>query len=165
VRKPVTDDVVLREVKENDLPVFFEQQMDPEANDMAAFPARDRDAFTAHWTKILSDRTVTVRTILFGGRVAGNVVSWEQSGERDVGYWIGRAFWGKGTATKALSEFLGLDRARPLHARVARHNIASLRVLDKCGFTIRGEKIEEIVLVLEASDHHEGLEASGEAVV
>jgi RimJ/RimL family protein N-acetyltransferase/phosphatidylglycerophosphate synthase len=161
VREPVTDDVVLREVQEGDLPVFFEQQMDPEANDMAAFPARDRDAFMAHWTKILGDQTVTVKTILFGGQVAGNVVSWGQSGERDVGYWVGREFWGKGIATRALSEFLAHDKARPLHARVARHNVASLRVLEKCGFAIRGEgkpstspggeEIEEVILTLDAS--------------
>lgn len=29
--------VHLREVKESDLPIFFEQQLDPAANDMAAF--------------------------------------------------------------------------------------------------------------------------------
>jgi RimJ/RimL family protein N-acetyltransferase len=28
---------------------------------------------------------------------------------------------------------------RPLHARVAKHNLGSLRVLAKCGFSIVGE--------------------------
>lgn len=128
---------------------------------MAAFTSRDRDAFTAHWTtKILGDETVIKRTVLFDGHVAGNVVSFERFGEREVGYWIGREHWGKGVATRALSEFLGHVKARPLYARVAKHNVASLRVLEKCGFTIAGENsgsssaggddVEELLLKLEA---------------
>ncbi len=127
---------------------------------MAAFPARDRDAFMAHWTKILGDETVIKKTILFAGNVAGNVVSFEWFGEREVGYWIGKEYWGRGVATKALSEFLGHVKARPLYARVAKHNIASIRVLEKCGFTISsedkgstnapGEEVEELLLELRA---------------
>ncbi len=105
---------------------------------MAAFPARDKDAFTAHWTKILSDDTVVKKTIVLDGQVAGNVVSFDLCGERLVGYWIGREYWGKGVATKGLTEFLGEVKVRPLHARVAKHNAASIRVLQKCGFTISG---------------------------
>lgn len=135
--------------------------MDPVANQMAAFPARDRNAFTAHWTKILGDETVIIKTIVFDGHVAGNVVSWEQSGERLVGFWIGREYWGKGVATKALSGFLGHVKARPLHAYVAKRNIASLRVLEKCGFTVSGEHkgpsstgddVEEFFLTLRTND-------------
>jgi hypothetical protein len=61
---------------------------------MAAFPARDREAFTTHWNKILADRTVPVRTVLVDGFVAGNIVSWERDGKRLVGYWIGKNDWG-----------------------------------------------------------------------
>ena len=106
---------------------------------MAAFPARNRDAFMAHQTKVLADETVIKKTILFDGQVAGNIVSWEQSGERLVSYWIGKQYWGKGIATKALSQFLGHLNTRPLYAHVAKDNIASIRVLEKCGFTISGE--------------------------
>ena len=155
----VTDEVHLREVTEGDIPVFFEHQLDPEAIRMAAFPPRDREAFTAHWTKILGDETVTKKTVLVGGLVAGNIVSFERSGLREVGYWLGREYWGKGIATRALSEFLRQVRTRPLHARVARQNMASIRVLEKCGFTLsghdtgspdpRGEEVEEVILKLE----------------
>ena len=100
---------------------------------MAAFPPRDRDAFMRHWRKILADEAVITETVLVDGRVAGNVVSWEHDGERDVGYWIGKQFWGKGVATAALSEFLIQVTTRPLHAHVARHNVASVRVLEKLG--------------------------------
>ncbi|MGH2528183.1 MAG: GNAT family N-acetyltransferase [Actinomycetota bacterium] len=157
----MTTEIFLRDVTEDDLPIFFEHQLDPEANQMAAVPARDREAFTAHWTKILGDDTVTKKTVLFDGQVAGNVVSFERFGEREVGYWIGRQYWGKGVATRALSEFLDHVTTRPLYARVAKHNVASLRVLEKCGFTISGhdtapadtggQDLEEVILKLEAS--------------
>ena len=150
--------VQLRDPAEADLPVFYEDQLDPEATEMAAFPARDRDAFMAHWTTILSDATVVTKTVLFEGQVAGNVVSWEQSGERKIGYWIGRAYWGRGIATEALSAFLDEVKARPLYAHVAKHNVASIRVLERCGFTISredtvssgagGDEIEEFILEL-----------------
>ncbi len=138
----MTDEVFLRDVTEADLPIFYEQQLDQEATQMAAFPSRDRDAFMAHWAKILADEAVTKKTIIFDGQVAGNVVCFERSGQRQVGYWIGKEYWGKGIATKALSELLGYVKLRPLHAHVAKHNIASIRVLEKCGFTIFGEDKE-----------------------
>ena len=144
-----TGDIVLRDVTEDDLAIFFEHQRDPVANRMAGFPPRDRDAFKAHWTKILADESVTKKTILFDGRVAGNVVSFEQDGKREVGYWIGREYWGKGVATEALCEFLSRVEVHcPLHAGVAKHNIASIRVLKKCGFTVIGDKDEEYILRL-----------------
>ena len=89
--------VLLRDVMEGDLPALFEHQRDPVANRMAAFPARDREAFMAHWAKILDDDTVITSTILFGNQVAGNIVCFDQSGRRLIGYWLGRPFWGKGS--------------------------------------------------------------------
>jgi RimJ/RimL family protein N-acetyltransferase len=81
--------------------------------------------------------------------------------EREVTYWIGRSFWGKGIATAALMSFLTIDPTRPLHARVAGDNVASHRVLEKCGFRVvakersfaeaRSGEIEEFVLRLEES--------------
>jgi RimJ/RimL family protein N-acetyltransferase len=156
----MTHDIALRDVVEDDLSIFFEHQSDPVANQMAAFPARDRDAFMAHWAKIPSDATAVTKTILFEGQVVGNVVSWEQGGERNVGYWLGRDYWGKGIATRALAAFLRLLKARPLYAHVAKHNLASLAVLQKCGFVVTGEaavpiqaggaSVEELILRLDA---------------
>jgi RimJ/RimL family protein N-acetyltransferase len=156
----MTSDVLLRDVTEADLPIFFEQQLDPAANHMAAFTAKDPADRAAKWTKILDDDSITKRTILFGGRVAGSVSAFVApwSGQLEVTYWLGREYWGRGIATKALTEFLGHLKARPVYARAAKDNIASIRVLAKCGFTIfgrdkgfanaRGEEVEEVVLRL-----------------
>jgi RimJ/RimL family protein N-acetyltransferase len=87
-------------------------------------------------------------------------VRFERAGQPLVGYWIGRNYWGKGIATRALSEFLGQVAARPLNSRVAKHNVASIRVLEKCGFAVAGEdkassgagddEVEELVMRLDA---------------
>ena len=147
---PIAGRVELREVREADLPTFFEQQLDPEATAMAAFPARDRESFMTHWAKILADPTVATRTVVADGDVAGNIGCWEQDGERDVGYWIGKPHWGRGIATRALTAFVHEVTERPLHAHVARHNVASRRVLGKCGFVEVGEDADELILRLDA---------------
>jgi RimJ/RimL family protein N-acetyltransferase len=134
---------VLRDVLESDLPVFFEHQRDPEATAMADFPARDREAFDAHWERLLGDPTLTKKTIVFEGEVAGNIGSWEQDGRQLVGYWLGREFWGKGLATQALTEFVEEPAVRPLYAYVAATNIGSVRVLEKCGF-VRSDEDEDL---------------------
>jgi len=148
----VSSGVALRHVSDHDLETFFEHQLDSDATRMAAFPARDREAHMAHWHKIMGDPTIATRTIVFDGRVAGNIVSWEEDAERQVGYWIGRSFWGKGVATAALSQFLSVVTTRPLYAYVARHNVGSIRVLEKCGFTVdtehTGDDVDEDVLIL-----------------
>jgi RimJ/RimL family protein N-acetyltransferase len=153
------DEISLRDVHESDLPVFFEQQLDPDATRMACFPARSRDEFMDHWTKSMSDKTAILKTIVVSGEVAGNIVGWEQSGESKVGYWLGKEYWGRGIASEALSQFLMHVKVRPLYARVAKQNAASIRVLQKCGFSMYGEDTftaidggigEEFILALEA---------------
>jgi RimJ/RimL family protein N-acetyltransferase len=133
---------LLREVRESDLADFFEHQCEPEATEMALFPARDREAFDAHWRRILKDDTVLKRTIVDDGRVAGNVLCWEQDGKHLVGYWVGKEFWGRGLATRALAAFVEAVPARPLHAWVATTNVGSIRVLEKCGFVRAGSRAE-----------------------
>lgn len=153
--------VQLRDVTQADLSIFFEQQRDPDANYMAAFTAKDptdRDSFDARWSKIMGDASIIKKTILYDGQVAGSISSFLFFGEVTVGYWLGKEFWGKGIATQALTQFIRDISARPLYARVAKDNLASQRVLQKCGFIIAGEdkgfanargaETEEFILLL-----------------
>ncbi len=156
-------DIVLRDVIEEDLAIFYEHQLDPEAIRMAAFTVKDptdRDAFLVQWAAIVADSTKQKKTILCNGEVAGHVGSFEQFGLPSVSYWLGKAYWGKGVASKALSLFLNEAKTRPLYARAAKDNRGSIRVLQKCGFVITGEdrgfangrneEIEEFILTLQA---------------
>jgi RimJ/RimL family protein N-acetyltransferase len=154
---------VLREVRDEDLPLLFEQWTDPIAEHMAAFTTPDQadwDAFQRRWSRLRADESVLTRAIVVDGEVTGTIGSWGAPGAREVTYWIGRSHWGKGIATGALSAFLAVDLSRPLHARVAYDNVASRRVLEKCGFRFiatdrgfaqaRSAEIEEQVLRLDS---------------
>jgi hypothetical protein len=88
--------VTLREVTQEDLPIFFEHQLDAEATGMAAFPSRDRDAFMAHWARIMSNETGVLNTILADDTVAGNVVYWERRGSRTSATGSARHIGGRG---------------------------------------------------------------------
>jgi RimJ/RimL family protein N-acetyltransferase len=141
--EPTTNhNIQLREMSSDDLPIFFEQQLDPDANWMAAFTAKDptdREAFDAHWAKVLADKGIKIRTILYDVQVAGSVLCHGWGGEPEISYWLGKEFWGKGIATQAVRLFLQVVTDRPLSARVARDNLASIRVLEKNGFQLTGE--------------------------
>ncbi len=137
--------IYLRPVLSTDLPIFYAQQLDEDAAQMAGFPSRDHGKFMAHWAKIMTDQAIIVRTILFEDQVAGNIVSFEQDDVREVGYWLGKEFWGKGIATRALALFLEVETTRPLYAAVAKHNLGSARVLEKCGFQHLKTADEEVI--------------------
>jgi len=126
---------------------------------MAAFSARGKGQFAAHWAKIRADDASILRTIVADGTVAGNIVIWEEDGQRLVGCWVGRGHWGRGVATQALAQFVRQVTARPLYAHVAVHNAGSIRVLERCAFRrdraqeakapAPDDGIEELIFVLD----------------
>ncbi|GER91247.1 hypothetical protein KDW_54090 [Dictyobacter vulcani] len=101
-----------------------------------------------------------VYLLFIDGEVAGYVSSYQdkEPGKPEVTYWIGKSYWGKGVATRGLTAFLLHYTVRPIYARAAKDNIASLRVLEKCGFirvgenrdfaSGRGQETEELILQL-----------------
>lgn len=154
--------VRLRKVVDADLEHFFRHAGDPVASYMAAFVGSDpsdHGAFAEKWRRIRSDPAVTVRTVEVEGRVVGHVASFVNEGQLEVTYWIDRQYWGRGVATGALSALLAEVRDRPVHGRAAKDNLASIRVLEKCGFrkvgedsgfaNARGDEIDEVVYLLE----------------
>ena len=155
--------LVLREIEDRDLGVLFEHARDPDAIRMAAFTSPDfddRTAFERRWARLRRDGSTTNRVVEIDGRVVGHIASFDFEGRREVTYWIGRADWGRGVATRALQEFLQVEATRPLYAGAASDNAASIRVLTKCGFRIvgegrafahgRNEETDEVVLRLDA---------------
>ncbi|MFB4279267.1 MULTISPECIES: GNAT family N-acetyltransferase [unclassified Nonomuraea] len=149
----MSDDVRLRDVVEADLEVFLEQEHDPEAVRRSRFAPREREAFLRHWkTRVLGDPTVFVQAVVVDGALAGNLVAWWEEDRRFIGYWFGRAFWGRGVGTRAMELFLGKEQTRPLYADPFHANTASVRLLEKHGFersgTIKHGEDEHILLVL-----------------
>ena len=153
--------VILRPVHESDLDALFRLMSDPESVRMAAFTPEDpddRQRFDAHMVRVMESPETTPRAITWEGELVGSIGSFVVEGQTEVTYWIDRAVWGRGIASRALSLFLEVVRIRPLYARAASDNAGSLRVLEKSGFRIidtevslapaRGAEIEETILQL-----------------
>ena len=154
-----TDESVrLRPVQQGDLPRIYDLQLDPESNRMAVTIPRTREAFDSHWAKLLDDPGNIARAVLVGQTLVGYISCFPMDARDHVGYWIYRAYWGRGIASRALHLLLQEVAKRPLVATVATSNRASLRVLQKCGFVVervflspasdRYQESEEAVLVL-----------------
>ncbi len=132
----VADRVRLRPVQAGDLPRMFELQLDPEANRLAVVNSRAREAFDELWAKLLADPQIAARAILVGDEFVGHISCFTLDNQDHVGYWIDRAFWGRGIASRALQLYLLDYTQRPIVATVATSNGPSLRVLQKCGFVV-----------------------------
>jgi ribosomal-protein-alanine N-acetyltransferase len=67
------------------------------------------------------------------------------AGTLELGYWLGRAFWGQGFGTEAagivLDYAFGLAATSVVTAGCFTDNVRSLRVLRKLGFAIKGESL------------------------
>lgn len=145
-------DVKLRVVREGDVPVFFRHYRQ-------LITGGDGEAvFCGRWHRMLEDPRFLIRTIVLDNQVAGYVAQFPQCETPSISYWLDERSWGRGVATAALQSFLELVFERPLHARAATDNIASHRVLQKCGFDkvgsgryfseLHGDEVGEIVFAL-----------------
>ena len=123
-------------------------------NDRFPYPytLEDAHAFLAH---ALVDAHERKYAIEINGEACGGIgLHPGQLVERhsaEIGYWLGRAYWGEGVATAALRALiphalreLSLYR---LQARVFDGNLASMKLLERCGF------VHEAVLRRAAMKH------------
>lgn len=134
--------ISLRPTTRADLDTLFVFQLDPEANQMAAFTAKDMDkkeAYISKYGRLLDDPTINNQTILLDDQIVGSIAKFIMEGDAEITYWIDRKYWGRAVATIALQQFLLFETTRPLFARAAFDNTGSQRVLEKCGFIKIGE--------------------------
>jgi ribosomal-protein-alanine N-acetyltransferase len=133
--------VTLRPTEPADLGWFYQFQCDPVATYLAAFTPRvplDQAAYVAKYAAFLREPTIHMQTILVAGTIVGSIAKFEVEGQAELTYWLDRAYWGQGLATRALHAFLALEPTRPLQGRVASDNVGSQRVLEKNGFVHSG---------------------------
>lgn len=108
----------------------------------------------AEWwlsTGIKADGTVT-KAIEQNGDFVGSVGLTLQVGWRDhlaeMGYWLGEPYWGQGIATQAVQQmteyaFSSL-KLQKLYAPILAPNQGSMRVVEKCGYTLEGVLKQEV---------------------
>jgi RimJ/RimL family protein N-acetyltransferase len=102
------------------------------------FAVRDAEAFLAS----PRDPILPSMLIFERGRGAPQLVGACGLGRRpsravEMGYWVARAFWGRGFATEACAALIDIARALGLNSLEGSHfidNPASARVLEKLGF-------------------------------
>ena len=153
--------IELRDLEDDDLDAIFEMMRDPVSVERAAFTAADPDDRGAFDTWIARERSspdVSMWVVTENGGFAGTAALFTVDGDREVTYWIAPHASGRGVATQALRLLVAREPERPLFARCAGHNLASLAVLNKVGFTEvergsafapgLGQEVEEIVLTL-----------------
>lgn len=161
--EPDDPPLALREVRGSDLDGLFAQMSDPESVAMAAFTSdshSDRAAFDAWMTRLMTSPDIATRAITVNGDLVGSIASFVVDGQTEVSYWIERTVWGRGIASRALALFVEQLPVRPVYARAASDNFASLRVMEKVGFrpvgtemsfaAARGVEIEETIMILDA---------------
>ena len=138
----MTDKTIsLTETKEEELPTFYRFQLDPEANYLAAFTAKDQGdeaAYIRKFAKFLADPSINMRTISVDNIIVGSIAKYITEGDAEITYWIDKKCWGQGVATGALKAFLNIEQIRPIYGRVAFDNYGSQKVLEKCGFVRTG---------------------------
>jgi ribosomal-protein-alanine N-acetyltransferase len=76
------------------------------------------------------------------GGLGFTILNGSQAGVAEIGYWLGRPYWGRGIMTEALQSALryGFGRldVRRIQSMVMAPNVASAHVLEKSGFTLEG---------------------------
>ncbi len=100
----------------------------------------DAETFIRH---TMNDEPRNHFLIEVDGAVAGGLGVTPHAGEilgvAEFGYWLAPPYWGRGIMTQAARAFARLalrERGlRRLEAHVFSINVASMRVLEKCGFT------------------------------
>lgn len=153
--------IELRDLDDDDLDAVFEMMRDPEGIAMAAFTAEDpddRDAFDEWMSRQRGDADVLYQVVTENGGFAGTAAVFTVDGDREVSFWIARHAWNRGVATAALRLLVSREPVRPLFARAAAHNVASIAVFRHAGFTEvsrnvayapgLGREVEEIVFAL-----------------
>ena len=138
--------VSLRSVEEQDLPKLHQFHCQKAAMAMAVFgPAKPEpwSGFEARWKGLMQDPDISLRSILADDAVVGYIAHFDQFGRPSISYWLDQQAWGQGIASEALRQFLLRIANRPLFARAAITNTASIAVLTKNGFVKIAEEVSE----------------------
>ncbi|MEQ9207252.1 MAG: GNAT family N-acetyltransferase [Phycisphaerales bacterium] len=140
------DRCTLRDVCCSDLPTLYSFESDPAWYTMAKVKPRSAADFELAWKRIFRDWAdekigVVQKAVLLDGEVCGTIGCRFIVNRWEIGYGFAKSYWGQGVATSAVNLFLDGVVERPLYAKVAVTNIASIRVLTKNKFVLVKKQI------------------------
>lgn len=148
-----TERLRLRALRMQDAPAIARYAGDPQvARMILRAPVPYLPVAAEGWIMTLRARAPLGEDFVFGVELEGEgligVIGAHKRGEGfEVGYWVGRPYWGHGFASEALAGFVAQARGLgALHAGHFTDNLASGRVLAKNGFAYTGETEEAFSL-------------------
>jgi ribosomal-protein-alanine N-acetyltransferase len=101
------------------------------------YPYSDKDALD--WLDSCLEQNCSPHAILLENDIVGCISYWPTDNKIEIGYWVGRQYWGKGICTRAIKLLMGQDqfpKGKVIVAEVAAENTASKKVLLNCGFSL-----------------------------
>jgi RimJ/RimL family protein N-acetyltransferase len=147
-----TDRLLLRRFTENDAPLIYDLNLDPDVTRYTHDPIKNID----HAVEILTSTILPQYALYNHGRWAVHLkprlefLGWcglkfrAELNEIDLGYRLRKEFWGKGFATEAAYASIeyGFDKLalRRIVGRAEHDNISSWKVLEKCGMIYIGDR-------------------------
>lgn len=144
MQKPImTRRLVLRALEESDVPELARLAGDWDVARMTArIPFPYSEAMAREWMASLAPGEF-VRAVMFKGTLVGAVGYVPgDDGSAEIGYWIGRPWWGRGFATEAAHALVRYCFAKGGFKRLTcchfEDNPASERVIRKLGFRLTG---------------------------
>lgn len=158
-RESLASRVMLRPVAPADLEFLYQMQTDPRACALSMVRPRTREAFFEVWEGkdgvggVFRTPRIVPRAIVLrpeggagggaeggAGELVGCINLFLRDDQEWIGYAVARPVWGRGIASRALGLLLAElpPTRRPLHARAAVSNSASVRTLLRNGFEMTG---------------------------
>jgi len=154
-----TDRLLLRNFTEDDAGLLYELNLDPEVIRYTHDPIADAE----HAKKILRDVILPQYVLYHHGRWAVHLksdlefIGWcglkylSETNEVDLGYRFRKKFWGKGYATEGglacIAYGFNQLNLRRIVARALPGNLASVRVLEKCGMKYLQEEVMQAIFI------------------
>jgi RimJ/RimL family protein N-acetyltransferase len=141
-----TERLILREPELSDAPRIARYAADPGVARMTcSFPLQQTTVGAEGWILIRQavaklGQGASFAIELPGEGLVGLIGAHRRGDKAEIGYWLGRPWWGRGYATEAVRGIVPF--ARDLGAVIADHfadNPASGRALEKAGFVYTGE--------------------------
>ena len=161
-----TTRLLIRDFIEPDLDAVYAYGSDPEVVRYMAFPRSTLAGTREHIARCMAlaaeqprrgyDMGIALRSTgeIIGGITLG--VFDRAAGEAAFSYLLNRAMWGQGYATEALSEMLRFGFTQLGLRRIADscavENVASARVMEKCGLRLESERDGERLYALTATE-------------
>lgn len=144
--------IYLRPWQDEDAPLLYRYASDPDVGPRAGWAPHQSVEESLHiiqtvfrnpttWTIVLKDSDLLVGAIGYGPSCECNLPARE--GEPTVGYWIAKPFWNQGLCTEALQLMVThIRQTTSIPSLISGHftdNLASGRVMEKCGFVPTGD--------------------------